>query len=201
MKGEKLWIEVSSPRPFRNDEYSASVIYWAIISNSNNSNGKAAQVHPKFKMGYVLFKFWELTKYDNHLMYENYSQPKTDSLEIARMTSFRQNYPNLFLIYTVHIINFLQYDKENKLTKSSRSFVTQACYIHVMFIIVCSWYHSSVTKAQAIQKQLLGMTSTHNYRNYIGTQISQTVHFPNCFSISTAAFRQLLGRVVWVGFE
>lgn len=117
MKGEKLWIEVSSPRPFRNDEYSASVIYWAIISNSNNSNGKAAQVHPKFKMGYVLFKILRATKYDNHLMYENYSQPKTDSLEIARMTSFRQNYPNLFLIYTVHIINFYNMTRKTNLIK------------------------------------------------------------------------------------
>lgn len=50
-------------------------------------------------------------------MYENYSQPKTDSLEIAGMTSFRQNYPNLFLIYTVHIINFYNMTRKTNLIK------------------------------------------------------------------------------------
>lgn len=50
-------------------------------------------------------------------MYENYSQPKTDRLEIARMTSFRQNYPNLFLIYTVHIINFYNMTRKTNLIK------------------------------------------------------------------------------------
>lgn len=85
--------------------------------NSHNLGSEAAEVHPKFKMGYVLFKILRATKYDNHLMYENYSQPKTDSLEIAGMTSFRQNYPNLFLIYTVHIINFYNMTRKTNLIK------------------------------------------------------------------------------------
>lgn len=117
MGREELGLEGSNPRPFRNDEYSVSVIYSAIISNSNNPNSKAVEVHQKFKMGYVLFKILRATKYDNHLMYENYSQPKTDSLEIAGMTSFRQNYPNLFLIYTVHIINFYNMTRKTNLIK------------------------------------------------------------------------------------
>lgn len=117
MQGERLWIEGRGPKPFRNDWYSVSIIYRAVISNSSNPKSRVAKVHPEFKMGYVLFKILRATKYDNHLMYENYSQPKTDSLEIARMTSFRQNYPNLFLIYTVHIINFYNMTRKTNLIK------------------------------------------------------------------------------------
>lgn len=32
------------PRPFRNNECLVSVIYWAIISNSNNPNSKETEV-------------------------------------------------------------------------------------------------------------------------------------------------------------
>lgn len=46
---------------------------------------------PKFKREMSYLKMWRASKYDCHPMYENYSQRKTDSLEITRMTSLRQN--------------------------------------------------------------------------------------------------------------
>lgn len=117
MVGDRDGQAVAAPGPCSYDEHSVPCAQWAAARTPHGSHGVVHSAHREFKTGHVPFKMLRATKYDNHLMYENYSQPKTDSLEIAGMTSFRQNCPNLFLIYTVHIINFYNMTRKTNLIK------------------------------------------------------------------------------------